>query len=324
LNGVRITGNSADQEGGGIYTNSGILLQNSVVSGNSTLVWGGGVYAQEGAGETSTTITSTNILDNTAATTGGGVFVGNDNPSTDIPSLTMSLSRIFGNVSSGGTSGLASYGGGAATATDNWWGCNAGPANEPCDKADSTAVTNPWAVFELSASPAAVMVGNSTRASVSLNSASNGNSITGAFPAVNGDSISFTIAGVTSSPFLISGSFGSTGAYAATLTPSTTGIGTVYATFDNQTDAFNFTSWTPATLTSPTPSSKLAGPSVTFTWTSVAGVSDYSLWLGTTGVGSNNLWGFNDGNLGYVRWRTDQRRDDICAALDHCGWSFGA
>jgi hypothetical protein len=45
-----------------------------------------------------------------------------------------------------------------------------------------------------------------------------------------------------------------------------------------------------ATLTSPAPGSTFAEPEVTFTWTPVAGVTQYGLWVGTAGAGSNNLY----------------------------------
>lgn len=46
----------------------------------------------------------------------------------------------------------------------------------------------------------------------------------------------------------------------------------------------------PATLTSPTPSTVLAGSTVTFKWTAGTGVTAYFLSLGTTTPGSANLW----------------------------------
>lgn len=44
-----------------------------------------------------------------------------------------------------------------------------------------------------------------------------------------------------------------------------------------------------AALTSPSPSSKLAGPTVTFAWNSGSGVAEYFLYVGTS-VGGNNLY----------------------------------
>jgi hypothetical protein len=46
-------------------------------------------------------------------------------------------------------------------------------------------------------------------------------------------------------------------------------------------------------LTSPAQGSTLAGPTVTFSWTSVSGATGYDLSLGSTGVGSTNV--FNSG-----------------------------
>ena len=53
---------------------------------------------------------------------------------------------------------------------------------------------------------------------------------------------------------------------------------------------YTYTAWMkPPVLTSPTPSSTLAGPSVTFTWSAEPGNQGYWLFLGTTGAGSKNL-----------------------------------
>lgn len=52
---------------------------------------------------------------------------------------------------------------------------------------------------------------------------------------------------------------------------------------------YTFTASTQAVLQSPVPSSVLAGPTETFTWTQGTG-SSFSLWLGSTGVGSNNIY----------------------------------
>jgi hypothetical protein len=291
LTGVQITSNYAAQQGAGVYTNSGILLSNSVIGNNASGALGGGVYAQDGSEETGATISGTSIVDNQAISEGGGVYVGNDNPSTDIPSVTMNLSRIFGNTS-GGTTGLALNGVGAASATYNWWGCNAGPANASCNAADGAAVTNPWAVMGFSANSTTVIAGQSMSLTVSMNTDSNGLSIQGAFPGVTGDSIGYAVTGVTASPALTSGTFNSAGTDAVTLTPTTTGSGTVSAAFDNQTLSVNFTVEAPpsATITSPKSGSTLAGASVTFTWTVAIGATNYKLFVGSTGKGSYNLY----------------------------------
>jgi CSLREA domain-containing protein len=267
LTGVTISSNSVAVEGGGIYTNSGILVTNSAISSNTSGEWGGGVYAEEATGETTTTVTSSNILDNSATTDGGGAYVGDDNPSTSVPSLTMSLSRIFGNTSTSGTSGLALEGSGAAMATDNWWGCNAGPSNASCNKADSAATTNPWAVLTIGASPSSIVLGNDFNLTVGLNRDSNGASISGAFPAVSGDAFAFGSTVVTGTFAPTSGTFSSAGSDTATFTPSIGGVGTVEAIFDNETASANITVEALKNFTVSAPSTATAGVAFNITVT---------------------------------------------------------
>ena len=45
-----------------------------------------------------------------------------------------------------------------------------------------------------------------------------------------------------------------------------------------------------SSLTSPAPTTTLAGPSVSFTWQAAYNATSYQLWLGSTGVGSYNLY----------------------------------
>ena len=47
---------------------------------------------------------------------------------------------------------------------------------------------------------------------------------------------------------------------------------------------------TPATMTSPTPSSVLGTTNVVFTWSAGTGVTSYELWLGLSGPGSSSLY----------------------------------
>jgi hypothetical protein len=52
---------------------------------------------------------------------------------------------------------------------------------------------------------------------------------------------------------------------------------------------YTYTEASQAMITTPTPSSTLAGPSANFNWTTSTGATGYALWIGTTGVGSHNL-----------------------------------
>ena len=53
---------------------------------------------------------------------------------------------------------------------------------------------------------------------------------------------------------------------------------------------YTYNSATGGILTTPTPGSTLAGPSVTFGWTAGVNATGYALWIGSTGPGSDNLY----------------------------------
>jgi hypothetical protein len=65
-------------------------------------------------------------------------------------------------------------------------------------------------------------------------------------------------------------------------------VATRYGSSQVFTD-YTFTAATQAALTTPAPSSVLAGSSVTFTWTAGTGVTGYGFRLGTT-VGANDIY----------------------------------
>jgi hypothetical protein len=63
---------------------------------------------------------------------------------------------------------------------------------------------------------------------------------------------------------------------------------TTNGTTQTSTD-FTYHAETAATMITPVAGSMFAGPSETFNWTTVSGVTGYALWLGSTGVGSHDL-----------------------------------
>ena len=254
LNGVTISSNIADVDGGGIDTSTGIILGTSVVSSNVAGRWGGGMLSEIVSPEAATTIASTNFLQNSATTAGGAILVGPETAASG-NLLQLTLSRIFGNTSIGGASGLAvgdpgGTGAGAVTATENWWGCNTGPTTpgDGCDQAvlydPSTGSMSvaPFAQLGLSANVTSILLGGSIDLTVALNKDSANNPIPGAFPAVATNyPYTFSVTGVTANPALTSGTFNTSGVGTATLTPSTAGNnGVVSATFDNQIVSVNF------------------------------------------------------------------------------------
>ena len=69
------------------------------------------------------------------------------------------------------------------------------------------------------------------------------------------------------------------------------------------------TAVTPAVITSPAPGSTLPGASVTFTWTTGSGVSQYYLYVGNS-VGGADLYAASQGRRRRRPWRAADRRTD--------------
>ncbi|MGB0564333.1 MAG: CHAT domain-containing protein, partial [Spirulinaceae cyanobacterium] len=95
LSNATITSNSvtgASSKGGGIFSGSAVVLNNSTVSGNSSSSDGGGIFAY--------TVTSTNstVSGNSSSDDGGGVFTNN--------AVTLTNSTILGNSSGGDGGGV--------------------------------------------------------------------------------------------------------------------------------------------------------------------------------------------------------------------------
>jgi len=93
---------------------------------------------------------------------------------------------------------------------------------------------------------------------------------------------------------------GSTTATSVNVTNIPTTGATLYASLSSEiAGTWSTTNYTyteaspaaPATMTSPTPGSKLLFSSATFTWTAGSQVTQYDLHVGTTGAGSSNIFG---------------------------------
>jgi hypothetical protein len=89
---------------------------------------------------------------------------------------------------------------------------------------------------------------------------------------------------------------GSTTATSVTATALPTNGETVYARLLTNNGGtwmhndYTYTAVTQAAMTSPTPGSTLTSSSTTFSWTSVAGATEYLLSIGSAGAGSTNLY----------------------------------
>ncbi len=102
INSSTIADNTGGSVGGGIYSSGGLTLTNSTVSGNQLI---GPASSQQGAGlyavGTTTTLTNSNVTDNSSLNQGGGM--------TATGSLTLNQTNIDGNRAATGA-GLVSLG----------------------------------------------------------------------------------------------------------------------------------------------------------------------------------------------------------------------
>lgn len=159
---------------------------------------------------------------------------------------------------------------GTLDATNNWWGCNAGPGNAGCDTVSGTVNVNPWLVLNVSASPTSIPSGGSSTITADLtkNSASQNTAGSGHIP--DGTPIQFA----TDLGSLTITNTTLTNGLATTSLMATSNAGTVTAhvsgTVDNQTSTANV-DVVGATLTA-TPTST-ATPTATATSTATPTVT---------------------------------------------------
>jgi hypothetical protein len=172
-----ISGNQAGSQGGGVWTSQGILIdQGTIISVNNASgsgAPGGGLFTNPVNSE-GTTVHNTTLTSNVASGTGGAIEVENSSSGT----FAMTFSRITGNTATSGGSGINNISGNV-TATDNWWGCNAGPstAGDGCDQVAGAASLSPWVTLSHTPSPATILPGASTTLTASLLKDSQGNPI---------------------------------------------------------------------------------------------------------------------------------------------------
>jgi uncharacterized repeat protein (TIGR01451 family) len=264
---VTINGNTARQNGGGIYNFNGAVTTlvttldgtTSLSSNTATNGNGGGLNASDGTVKlnpsgvftitgnsavngggvavlgATTTITYANILTNTGSTQGGGLFMSSG-------SLTMNYSRIKGNTSAGAT-GLRVSGGTVSNITNNWWACNGDPSllAAGCDSVTGTSAVNPRLQLHHTASPSTILFGASTTLTADFLT----NSASTSIPVANlrtliGLPITFNNA-VNGSLSGAQTTIQSSGAATATFTSTGCNTGTADATVDNGTATASIT-----------------------------------------------------------------------------------
>ena len=293
LTGATFYGNVAkENDGGGIYTLSGILVSSTAFTNNHAGRWGGGVFSQVFTPETATTLIS-NDFEGNFATDAGGAISGGIFPVDAGNILQASLNQIFENGSTNGVGGLAvgapGESAGEVLATENWWGCNSGPqvVGDGCNQAavyNSAGIlnTSPFVVFKFTADKTTAAIDDPIDLALSINSDSLGNSIAPPFSSFYSDhSYSFTVSGVKATLVPSFGTFNSSGVGTAQLQARSVGSGIVSVMWGSATESsISFTS-TPAVAT--------VSPSTLSFGNQTVGVASAAQTSTFTNIGSSTL-----------------------------------
>jgi len=171
-----ITGNKAAGFGGGIQSQSDILIdQGTVISNNVAGTDGTNpVAAQDGGGlylntfatgcpaacTFQSSISHATITGNTATGNGGGIATGNAGAFPAAGSLSVTFSRLAGN-SVTGLGNVFQNGGTTVSATNDWWGTNA-PATTINTIGGGSTTFDPFIVLTQNASPSKIRINQST------------------------------------------------------------------------------------------------------------------------------------------------------------------
>lgn len=231
---VTISNNTAVSDGGGLSTSAFWTIGDtggaSVISGNSGAS-GGGIHSSTSV--TTLGITGAIITGNSATSgSGGGISAA----AATGNSVTGSI--ITGNSSTTGSDGIH-LSSGSLDATNNWWGCSAGPSDAACDHVSTGVDADPWLQVRTSVSNTNPAAGSSLTATASVNTNSDGANVTSQAAVLHGRTVSWSASNATVG--LADATIGNSGTATANLTAATgTGPGSVTAIVDNDdADSFN-------------------------------------------------------------------------------------
>jgi predicted outer membrane repeat protein len=140
FHGVSIGANQAAGNGGGIYASAEITVEPYGAAGtellqNSAAAGGGGIWLDGAAGRSS--IRKSGFVGNSTTGRGGAIGVG----AGAIPGLTATYNRFTGNAASSG-SHLSNDSPAEVAASRNWWG-----TNQPAPAVNGSARLAPWVVL---------------------------------------------------------------------------------------------------------------------------------------------------------------------------------
>jgi hypothetical protein len=192
VSGSTFSGNSAPNSGasgtvggalavsggaGGTYTvTNSTFTGNTASSATSEAAAGAAIWDEAGSLTVTGSTFTNNSVSNSVSAVGGGAVLW------DAGSATLQYDRMVGNTTTGtGADVMTNSGSGSVTATEDWWGCNAGPNTSGCDSTTGTNLTAaPRLTLSATASPAHVIGPNGTSTlTASLLTDSNGGAVSG-------------------------------------------------------------------------------------------------------------------------------------------------
>ena len=168
---------------------------------------------------------SNNLTDNTV-----GIYFGGTIPARVTPVL--HHNRIFGDVAT--DTGLVNDLSVQIKAENNWWGCNAGPANAACVGVTGLVDADPWLVLTFTADQTNLIPGGVIHLTADLSQNSNGLDTTALGSVMDGLLIDFDTTYGTLDPLSAGLVNASTGTTLTVPDPVTVSSATVSAEFDNQ------------------------------------------------------------------------------------------
>lgn len=240
--GIVVTRNTGSTSGSSVFFFGNV--SGSVLIDRNRLTGGGGsavsIHGADFTSDTANTGVFT-ITNNVFTGNERGIYVAASALGTGV-SVTAHFNDLAGNIVAGVQNASTSsiY----VDATENWWGCNAGPGGSGCDAASAGVTFAPWLVLKVSASPSSVSTGGSSAVTADLTRNSAGTDTSGQGTILDGTNVGFA----TDFGSLSASSAGtSAGKAPVTLSSSSAGTAHVSATLDSQTVS------TTATFTAPVP-----------------------------------------------------------------------
>ena len=289
--------------GGGIWAagNANLTIENNSFSNNTAGADGGGIWSQAFLASNTKAINKNKLTGNSAKT-GGGIY-------DTAGSLTFNFNVVVGNTASTipTSSGLRHLAG-TANANNNWWGCNAGPSANPCDRAAGVTSLTQWLKLSHTASPNAIDVNQSSTLQADFFTNNMGSAIAASdLVALNGRAVTFnnavlgTISGAD--PAINAGKANAT--FNAGATP---GSGSADATVDQATVTASITiSQAAAVTTNPTDQTVCEVSTATFTAASSGFPTPTVQWQVSTdgGANFNNIPGATNTTLSFTATAAD-------------------